>query len=71
MDKQKLGDDLPRVQIEMKALRTLRHPSICRLYEQLETNKKIFLILEYCSGIILEINFKKFKFFFYFFENFK
>ena len=54
MDKQKLGDDLPRVQIEMKALRTLRHPSICRLYEQLETNKKIFLVLEYCSGIEFE-----------------
>ena len=49
MDKQKLGDDLPRVQTEMKALRTLHHPSICRLYEQLETNKKIFLVLEYCS----------------------
>ena len=51
MDKNKLGDDLPRVQTEMQALRTLHHPSICRLYEQIETTKKIFLILEYCSGI--------------------
>lgn len=50
MDKNKLGDDLPRVQTEMKALRALHHPSICRLYEQLETSRKIFLVLEYCSG---------------------
>jgi len=50
MDKNKLGDDLPRVQTEMKALRALHHPSICRLYEQLETTRKIFLVLEYCSG---------------------
>ena len=50
MDKSKLGDDLPRVQTEMKALRTLNHPNICRLYEEVETDQKIFLILEYCSG---------------------
>ena len=50
MDKNKLGDDLPRVQTEMKALKSLHHPSICRLYELLETQRKIFLVLEYCSG---------------------
>ena len=50
MDKNKLGDDLPRVQTEMKALKSLHHPSICRLYELLETTRKIFLVLEYCSG---------------------
>lgn len=50
MDKAKLGADLPRVKTEIKALRTLHHPHICRLYEEIETENKIFLILEYCSG---------------------
>lgn len=50
MDKAKLGADLPRVQTEMKALRSLHHPNICRLYEEVETDQKIFLVLEYCSG---------------------
>ena len=50
MDKAKLGADLPRVKTEMKALRSLHHPHICRLYEDVETTNKIFLVLEYCSG---------------------
>jgi hypothetical protein len=50
MDKAKLGADLPRVKTEIKALRTLQHPHICRLYEEIETENKIFLVLEHCSG---------------------
>lgn len=50
MDKAKLGADLPRVKTEIKALRNLQHPHICRLYEEIETENKIFLVLEYCSG---------------------
>ena len=50
MDKAKLGADLPRVKTEMKALRSLNHPNICRLYEEIETDNKIFLVLEYCAG---------------------
>ncbi|CAG5105741.1 Oidioi.mRNA.OKI2018_I69.chr1.g2411.t1.cds [Oikopleura dioica] len=50
MDKAKLGADLPRVKTEIKALRSLQHPHICRLYEEIETENKIFLVLEYCSG---------------------
>lgn len=33
MDKEQLGDDLPRVQLEINALKNLHHPNICKLYQ--------------------------------------
>lgn len=33
MDKTRLGDDLPRVRLELKALKALSHPHICKLYQ--------------------------------------
>ncbi|GAB6028454.1 hypothetical protein CHUAL_002615 [Chamberlinius hualienensis] len=50
MEKKKLGDDLPRVRLEIIALKTLCHRHICSLYQVIETNSKIFLVMEHCSG---------------------
>ncbi|XP_040976860.1 maternal embryonic leucine zipper kinase isoform X3 [Aquila chrysaetos chrysaetos] len=50
MDKAALGDDLPRVKIEIDAMKNLSHQHICRLYQVIETSKKIFMVLEYCPG---------------------
>nr|XP_021501655.1 maternal embryonic leucine zipper kinase isoform X2 [Meriones unguiculatus] len=50
MDKNALGNDLPRVKTEIDALKNLRHQHICQLYHVLETKNKIFMVLEYCPG---------------------
>ncbi|XP_076824493.1 maternal embryonic leucine zipper kinase-like [Clavelina lepadiformis] len=50
MDKVALGADLPRVKTEIEAMKNLHHQHICRLYQVVETPKKIFMVLEYCSG---------------------
>ncbi|KAM3655930.1 maternal embryonic leucine zipper kinase isoform 2-T2 [Ammospiza maritima maritima] len=46
MDKLALQDDLPRVKLEIDAMKDLSHQHICRLYHVIETPKKIFMILE-------------------------
>ncbi|XP_037520944.1 maternal embryonic leucine zipper kinase [Rhipicephalus sanguineus] len=50
MDKHSLGDDLPRVKLEITALKDLSHQNICKLYQVIETSTKIYLVLEYCPG---------------------
>lgn len=50
MDKKALGDDLPRVKIEINAMKDLRHQHICQLMQVIETDEKIFMVLEYCPG---------------------
>ncbi|KAM8804273.1 maternal embryonic leucine zipper kinase [Rhynchonycteris naso] len=50
MDKNALGNDLPRIKTEIDALKNLRHQHICQLYHVLETANKIFLVLEHCPG---------------------
>ncbi|XP_076173673.1 maternal embryonic leucine zipper kinase [Ptiloglossa arizonensis] len=50
MDKTALGDDLPRVKLEVEALKTLLHQHICRLYQVIETESHYFMVMEYCSG---------------------
>ena len=35
---------------EMRILKTLNHPNIVRLYEVIDTEKELFLIMEYASG---------------------
>ncbi|KAK1134826.1 hypothetical protein K0M31_007597 [Melipona bicolor] len=50
MDKISLGDDLPRVKLEVQALKTLLHQHICRLYQVIETDGHYFMVIEYCSG---------------------
>ncbi|CAH1998590.1 unnamed protein product [Acanthoscelides obtectus] len=50
MDKAALDSDLPRVKLELKALQTLSHENICKLFQVIETETHFFLIMEYCSG---------------------
>ncbi|XP_077504888.1 maternal embryonic leucine zipper kinase-like isoform X2 [Amblyomma americanum] len=50
MDKRSLGEDLPRVKLEITALKDLSHQNICKLYQVIETDTKIYLVLEYCPG---------------------
>lgn len=51
MDKRKLGADLCRVKTEVNALKALRgHPSICSLYQVLESTDRIYLVLELIEG---------------------
>ncbi|KAM4603479.1 maternal embryonic leucine zipper kinase [Polymixia lowei] len=50
MDKKDLGDDLPRVKVEIEAMKNLSHQHVCRLYHVIETSSKIFMVLEYCPG---------------------
>jgi len=50
MDKKQLGEDLPRVRLEIAAMKVLRHQNICKLLQVVETDSKIFMVLEYCPG---------------------
>ncbi|XP_054460386.1 maternal embryonic leucine zipper kinase [Anoplopoma fimbria] len=50
MNKKDLGDDLPRVKVEIDAMKNLSHQHICRLYQVIETSTQIFMVLEYCPG---------------------
>ncbi|XDV14894.1 hypothetical protein PO909_015065 [Leuciscus waleckii] len=50
MEKKDLGDDLPRVKIEIEAMKNLSHQQVCRLYHVIETSSKIYMVLEYCPG---------------------
>ncbi|XP_067440689.1 maternal embryonic leucine zipper kinase [Thunnus thynnus] len=50
MNKKDLGDDLPRVKVEIEAMKNLSHQHVCRLYQVIETSTQIFMILEYCPG---------------------
>lgn len=50
MEKEKLGEDLFRVQTEINALKVLQHENISKLLQVIETDTMIYLILEYCSG---------------------
>ncbi|KDR18291.1 Maternal embryonic leucine zipper kinase [Zootermopsis nevadensis] len=50
MEKAHLGDDLPRVELETKALKNLSHQHICKLFQLIETDTHYFIVLEYCSG---------------------
>ncbi|XP_033230072.1 maternal embryonic leucine zipper kinase-like isoform X2 [Belonocnema kinseyi] len=50
MEKSALGDDLPRVKLEIEAMKTLLHKHVCRLYQVIETESHYFMVIEYCSG---------------------
>lgn len=42
--------DLNRISREIKILKRIKHPSIVQLYEIVETDDEIYLIMEYCNG---------------------
>lgn len=50
MNKKDLGDDLPRVKLEIEAMKNLSHQHVCRLYQVIETTTQIFMVIEYCPG---------------------
>lgn len=46
MDKASLNDDLPRIKLELRALKSLSHQHICKLY-QVTTD---YVLLQVCSN---------------------
>ncbi|KAK9758128.1 hypothetical protein RND81_01G209100 [Saponaria officinalis] len=47
IDKKHLNDNLLK---EIEILRNVVHPNIIRLFDAIETEERIFLVLEYCDG---------------------
>lgn len=41
---------MPRIYLEIEAMKHLSHQHICKLFQVIETDSKIFMILEYCPG---------------------
>lgn len=52
LEKNKIVDvaDVERVAREIHILKIVRHPQVVQLYEIIETQKKLYLIMEYASG---------------------
>jgi len=52
LEKDKIKDmaDVERVAREIHILKLIRHPHIIQLYEILETERQLYLIMEYASG---------------------
>ncbi|EDV22115.1 uncharacterized protein TRIADDRAFT_50686 [Trichoplax adhaerens] len=50
MNKVALGEDLPRVQREINALRSLRHQHISQMYQVIDTPDDIYIVMEYVPG---------------------
>ena len=46
MDKKGLGEDLPRVRLEIEAMKVLRHQNICKLLQVITVDSKIFKVRE-------------------------
>lgn len=42
--------DMERVSRELHILKIVRHPNIIKMYEVIETDKKLFIIMEHCSN---------------------
>jgi len=52
LEKDKIKDkkDIDRITREIKILKKVRHPNVIQLYEIIETEKELFLIMEFCQG---------------------
>ena len=52
LEKRKIKDvnDVERVTREIHILKIVRHPNIVQLYEIIETQSKLYLIMEHCSN---------------------
>lgn len=52
LEKEKIKDhaDLERINREITILKKVRHPNVVQLYEMIENNDFLYLIMEYCSG---------------------
>jgi len=43
-------EDLPRIAREIETLKNLNHEHIAKLFQIIETEEKIFMVLELCRG---------------------
>ena len=52
LEKSRIKDkkDIERISREIKILKKVRHPNVIQLYEIIETDKELFLIMEYCHN---------------------
>ncbi|CDW72221.1 protein kinase domain containing protein [Stylonychia lemnae] len=52
LEKDKIKDkkDVERITREIKILKKVRHPCVIQLYEIIETDKELFMVMEYSSG---------------------
>jgi 5'-AMP-activated protein kinase, catalytic alpha subunit len=52
LEKSKIADvaDYERVSREIHILKIVQHPNVVQLYEIIETQKKLYLIMEFCAG---------------------
>ena len=50
MQKNKVGNSVDYINQEIGILRRLDHPNIVRYYEAFESDKHIYLVMEYCEG---------------------
>lgn len=52
LEKEKIHDqkDVERITREIKILKKVRHPNVIQLYEIIETEKELFMIMEFCQG---------------------
>lgn len=50
LEKNRIKDkkDIERISREIKILKKVRHPNVIQLYEIIETDKELFLIMEFC-----------------------
>ena len=50
LEKNRIKDkkDIDRISREIKILKKVRHPNVIQLYEIIETDTELFLIMEYC-----------------------
>ena len=44
------NSDVERINREIIILKEVRHPHIVQLYEMIENENYLYLIMEYCSG---------------------
>ena len=50
LEKSRIKDkkDIERISREIKILKKVRHPNVIQLFEIIETESELFLIMEYC-----------------------
>lgn len=49
-------DDLPRVKVEIEAMKNLSHQHICRLYHVIETSTQIFMVMEVSGQMLASLH---------------